>query len=98
MGHKLNGRLSTRHGGKPGEAFTIGEGTVRDTPAEPHQCQQAAAITALAVAYEEELKARVRDGRLPYGLEQFLEAAGDEIAAQVKALGIADYVPGKPSK
>lgn len=93
MRHKLNGR----HGGKPGEAFTLGEGTVRDTPAEPVECQKAAAITALTLAYEAELKARVRDGRLPYGLEYFLEALGDDIATQVKALGIADYVPG-PSK
>jgi hypothetical protein len=94
MRHKLNGR----HGAKPGEAFTIGEGKVRDTAAQPVECQKAAAITALALAYEQELKARVRDGRLPYGLEYFLQDLGDELSTQVKAIGIADYVPGKPSK
>jgi hypothetical protein len=92
MRHKLNGR----HGAKTGEAFTIGESVwMREEPAEPVECHKAAAITALTLAYEKELKARVRDGHLPYGLEYFLEALGDDIATQVQALGIADYVPGR---
>jgi len=96
-----NGTLTGHRRSNPGEAFSIGEAeTLRDNAAEEQaiECAAAAAITALARGYGAALAERVRDNRLPYGLEYYLEELGDKLSTQVKALGIPDYVPQRKGK